>query len=211
MKTLLNWDGKVKITITEDDWFNQICKLLVGIRFRDHPENTHSKTFLLSDYGWSAFFAVVGDFDPSDVDLTLVCVRRGVPLNPKTNERKYRMLDAPPIIYLKPSNAIVDKTGSYVPRCISRVVNTVEHYSSRTQEFWRTCRFDIDESSYYADPQLAKYSLHCGYRLLHRNLWKVIQTNPCEHEEKELKCASLSIDSVTVKGLDWEEKEDFKE
>jgi hypothetical protein len=121
------------------------------------------------------------------------------------------MLDAPPIIDLKPSNAIVDKTGSYVPRCISRVVNTVEHYSSRTQEFWRTCRFDIDEGSYYADPQLAKYSLHCGYRLLHRNLWKVIQTNPCKHEEKELKCASLSIDSVTVKGLDWEEKEDFKE
>lgn len=199
-KNLMNWNGKSKIFVDEDEWFNQICKLLVGIRFLDDVAK-HDNTFLLSEYGWSIFFTVVGESDPSDIDPTLLCVQRGVPLNPKTNERKYCIRDAPPIFDPQPPNAIVDKTGSYVPRCISRVVKTVEHYSSRTSEFWRTCRFDIDESSYQADPALARYSIHCGYRLLHRNIWKVIQTDPCEHAWKEIEEVSLSIDAVTVKGF----------
>jgi hypothetical protein len=35
IRDLYKWDGKTTIPIAEDDWFNQICKLLIGVRFLD--------------------------------------------------------------------------------------------------------------------------------------------------------------------------------
>jgi hypothetical protein len=105
IRDLYKWDWKATIPITEDDWFNQICKLLIGARFLDQSPTNQSRAFLVSEYGWSVYFMNVGDLDPSQVELNLICIRKGVPLSTKTNERKYRILDAPPIIDATPPNA----------------------------------------------------------------------------------------------------------
>lgn len=197
------WDWKSVLSIVEDDWFNQICKLLMGFRFRDHPEITHERTYLLSDFGWSVFFSNVGDYDPAEIDLGMLCIKKGVPFNPKTGERKYRILDALPIIDDQPPNSVVDDRGNFIPRCVYKIAEPTEYFSSRSQEFWRTCRYNVSDS-----PGGTNFFLHCGYRHLHRALWGTMQTDPCEHCEEDLGDqklgnVKLGLDAVTVKGFNW--------
>lgn len=200
------WDWKSHIQVAEDEWFYQINKLLIGQRFPDLTDDSFRRAFLLSEFGWSIFFPNVGDFDPSEVGLNLICVREGVPFSRKTQERKYRILDAPPIADVTPPNTIMERADKYVPRCVSPVKKAVEHYSSRTQEFWRTCRFDVDETASESISEFTTYSVHCSYRQLHRTLYGILQTEPCEHGQDNLREADLALDAVTVKGFEWSDK-----
>ena len=206
--TFKQWDWKSPLRIAEDDWLNQICKLLMGIRFRDHPEVTHERTYLFSDFGWSIFLGNIGDFDPSEIDLGMLCIKRGVPFNPKTNERKYRILDALPILDAQPPNCAVESRGSFIPRCVYKIAEPTEYFSSRSQEFWHTCRYDITDSTAEPGINYPSFSLHGGYRHFHRALWRTMQTDPCEHYEEQLgdeeaEKVELGLDSITAKGFRW--------
>jgi hypothetical protein len=207
VRELGRWDWVSPIQVTEDEWFYQISKLLIGVRFPDLTDDAFRRAFLLSEFGWSIFLSNVGEFDPSEVNFNLICVREGTPFSRKTQERKYRILDAPPIADVTPPNKIMERGQKYVPRCVSPVTKSVEHYSSRTQEFWRTCRFDVDETASVLNSEFATYSVHCSYRQLHRTLCSILQTDSCEHGSEDLREADLALDAVTVKGFEWSDKE----
>ena len=202
-KAFDSWDWKSPIQIAEDDWFILVCTILVGLRIRDEPRATWERAFLISDYGWSVFFGNVGDLDPTGLDLGIMCIKRGIPFNPRTNERKQRILDALHIVDDQPPNAIVHGSASFVPRCVYKIMETKEYFSSRRQEFWRTCRYDISDNPSENKGPTNKFSLHYGYRHLHRALWGTMQTDPCEHWEQELENVDLAMDTVAVKGFSW--------
>ena len=132
--------------------------------------------FVTSHHGWSLFYSSVGDHDPGRVNCELLSIKRGVPTNTRTGERKYQIADAPPMKRHVRTPVVVDKGNSYLSRCVTKAHKRTEHYSSRADEFWLYIRFDIEDlgshprTDYPGNHQVdedTRYSIYASHSKFH--------------------------------------------
>ena len=199
--------AKQVISLAPNTWNRIIFEMLRGVQpeclvpqeFEDFP-------VLVSHRGWSLFPNFVGDIDPGMINPELLSIKRGVPTNVRTNERKFLILDAPPVP-LKGNGrhpVIIDRGPSYLPRCVTPVTKRTEMYSSRSKEFWLSIRFDVDESSSpLRSGEQAKFPLYASYRQFHGALCGVIKTARCSHADEDPQPLQLDLGVVTAKGFQW--------
>jgi hypothetical protein len=193
------FDGE-SIRLKESTIFYHIAGLLVGSRF---SSSAYKKCFLVSDFGWSTFLSSCEDGSPAKVRPELVHVRRGVPTNGKTGERKSRIEDSPTTISCLPDTTVLDRGEEYVPRCAMGIKTRTEYFTSRSREFLLSIRFEIDHQ-YQATLQSA--DAYTSYRKLHRSLWMVQSSNHykrCMHSRQFLARAKLGFGVATAKGYGW--------
>ena len=203
---IMMWDGEKPIDMESNIWFSRIIHMLMGQTSGKVIVGSGERLFLISERGWSLYHSNVGDNDPGAVNCESLCIKRGVPTNTRTQERRYQISDAPRIRPPAPPKGPapcpwkIEKSGSYVPRCFTPVVKRTEHYSSRSKDFWLSIRYDIVESW----PEgVKKYSLYASYRQFHEALWGVVKTEACPHPHDPRKEEELDLGVVTVKGFDW--------
>jgi hypothetical protein len=203
---IMNWDGQKPIDIQSNIWFSTIIHMLVGQSSGKVLAGSGNRLFLVCERGWSLYYSNLGDNDPGPINCESLSIKRGVPTNTRTQERRYQISDAPrirppaPPKGPAPSPWVIEKSGSYVPRCFTPVVKRTEHYSSRSRDFWLSIRYDIVESW----PEgVKKYSLYASHRQFHEALWGVVKTAPCAHPKDLSKSEVLDLGVVTVKGFDW--------
>ena len=206
---VMNWEGLDKIDIPSTAFFNLIMKMMKkdvtnGVSILDSDG-----VFLTCHQGWSLFYNSVGDNDPGETNCELLSIRRGVPTNTRTGERRYQIADAPPFQQSVRTPARLDHEESYVSRCVTKVVKRTEHYSSRADEFWLSIRFDVEEVDFHHRTPLQragrdpKYPLYASYALFQEALWGVVRTKPCAHRFQNSRTISLDLDVVTAAGLTW--------
>ena len=211
-KGVLAWEGLEAIDIESDAWFNLVLKMMrKDTRSgRDIPES--EGVFLTSHNGWSLFYNSVGDHDPGTVNCELLSIKRGVPTNTLTEERKYRISDAPSVERDVRLPSLIEKGTSYLSRCITKVYKRTEHYSSRSSEFWLSIRFDIEAPDFppYTLRQRGRevkrnirYPIYASHAQFHKALWGIVKTLPCGHPDKDDELLPLDLGAVTVAGLTW--------
>lgn len=206
-----SWNGLEPIKVESDVFFKLIMMMMIcKATTKRSPTVDSEGLFLTCHQGWSLFYNSVGDYDPGDINCELLSIKRGVPTNTRTGERKYRIADAPSHIQRGVDTPRgFDRGGSYIPRCVSKVHKRTEHYSSRSDEFWLSIRFDIEETDFYrrTPDQMAtqdqRYSLYGSYSRFHQNLWAVLRTIPCPHGDEACGPLPLDLDARTVLGLTW--------
>ncbi|KAL9118594.1 MAG: hypothetical protein Q9187_004860 [Circinaria calcarea] len=205
--------GKVLMPEDSDIWFEDIMAMMLGdVGALAIPEN-RDDYFLISHKGWSMYHSNIGDVDPGGVDCESICIRRGVPTNLRTKERKLAILDAPRI-WPKQTHkaAVVDRGESFLPRCVSPVIKRTELYSSRGKVFWLSIRYDIDDlESLQGFGNKGKFSIYTSYHQLHDGLCMAMKTEPCMHHTQNSKLVQLSLGVVTTKGFDWVNYESIEE
>ena len=133
----------------------------------------------------------------------LLSIREGVPTSQRTNERRYRIRDAPGISTTEPPvKASEDDERAFIPRSLTKIHKRIEHWTTRQDEFWLSIRFDVggvDDEVF----ELEKYSIFVSYGQYHEALWGIVKTKPCQHEEKTPEPLSLDLDAKTFTGLQW--------
>lgn len=165
--------------------------------------------FLTCHQGWSLFYSSVGDYDPGEINCELLSIKPGVPTNTRTGERRYRMADAAFIEEQVRTPRVLDKGNSYLPRCATKVYKRTEHYSSRSDEFWLSMRFDIEEVDFHRRTPIQRtghdqrYCLYASYSRFHEAFWGIVKTIPCPHRSENGEPLPLDLDTVTVAGLTW--------
>ncbi|KAI4087291.1 MAG: hypothetical protein L6R37_008336 [Teloschistes peruensis] len=206
---IISWNGLDKIDIDSDIWFNMILKLMRKDSTGGSSIVESTGTFLTCHQGWSLFYSCVGNkHDPGEINCELLCIERGVPTNTRTGERKYRIADAPPIEEDVGTPKLMDRE-TYVPRSVTKVHKRVEHYSSRSEEFWLSVKFDIEEVDFQSRTAAQRtgvnqrYSLYASYAQFQEALWGVVKTLPCPHRNEDSGSLSLDLDTRTAAGLIW--------
>lgn len=208
-----NWEGLEPIDIESDIFLNLVMKMMrKDVANEESIVKSEEGRFLTSHSGWSLFYSSVGDCDPETVNCELLAIKRGVPTNSQTSERKYRIKDAPPVGSNLRTPVLVDKGGSYLPSCVTKVYMRTEQYSSRSNEFWLSIRFGIDELDYtprylhgrsnVVDKHV-KYSIYSSHYQFHDSLWGTMKTTPCSHPSAARGNLPLDLDTVTAAGLTW--------
>ncbi len=222
---LLGWNGLDLKDIQHDIFFELIRKMMMKERMDGPITFLDLRFFLTSHQGWSLFYSSVGDHDPEDINCELLYIKRGVPTNTRTGERKYRITDAPSIRNdSKSLPRLIDTIGnSYLPRCVAKIYKRAEHYTSRSDEFWLSIRFDVKESEYSRPVKTVdrssevpvletvgskegkdtRYSLFASYEEFNSALWGVVKTTPCHHRNPSCEPLPLDLDACTVGGLIW--------
>lgn len=206
---VLNWNGLDAIDIESDVWFNLIMKMMrKGVSGGDSILRSEG-IFLTCHQGWSLFHNSVGDYDPGEVNCELLSIRRGVPTNTRTGERKYRIADPPSIDQDVKTPIVLDQGSSYLSRCVTKVYKRTERYSSRSEEFWLSVRFDVEEVDFHRRTlaqkagQDQRYSLYPSHFQFHDALWGVINMKPCPHRDWSCESLPLDLGAKTVTGLTW--------
>ena len=174
--------------------------------------------FLVSHNGWSLFYGSIGDHDPGNINCELLCIKRGVPTNTLTDERRYQIRDAPELDRNRRRPRVVDKGNTYLSRCMTKIHKRVEQYTTRVDEFWLTVRFDVEDLDphWHAVPgeddnaigpgeQGSRFSIHASYANFHEALWSTVKTVPCGHSDVDNKLLPLDLGTVTSSGLSWGE------
>ena len=139
---IMTWDGQKSIDMPSNIWFSRIIHMLVGQTSGKVSVGSGNRLFLISERGWSLYYNNIGDNDPGTVSCESLSIKRGVPTNTRTQERRYQISDAPRIHPLPPPKGpapcpwIIEKSGPYIPRCFTHVTKRTEHYSSRSKDFW---------------------------------------------------------------------------
>lgn len=207
---VVGWNGLEPIGIESKFFFNLVLKMMRKDITRGTSIVESEGMVLTSHHGWSLFYSSVGDCDPGQVNCELLSIKRGVPTNTQTGERKYRIADAPAIEWNVRMPIIIDKGNSYLSRCLNKVHKRTEHYSSRIDEFLLSIRFDIED---FERPQYTsqrnpeegnmRYSIYASQSLFHEALWGIIKTTPCTHPKEDSRPLPLDLGTVTVAGLTW--------
>ena len=207
---VVDWNGLELIEIESKVFFDLVLKMMRKDVTGGSSIVESEGTFLTSHHGWSVFYSSVGDYDPGPVNCESLSIKRGVPTNTKTLERKYRIADAPAIERNVRTPIVVDRGDSYLPRCFTKVYKRTEHYSSRTNEFLLSIRFDIEDlepprwfSPLHPEEKDIKYAIYASYSQFHEALWGTIKTLPCAHCDGDGKPLQLDMGVVTVAGLTW--------
>ena len=147
------WDGLDPIDISSDFWFKMIMKMMNRFIWVDWEQYDIDSLFLTCHNGWNLFYSSVGDYDPGEIKCELLSIKRGVPTNIRTGERKYRIVDAPSVGPAVIFPTVSDEVYPYAPRCATKVYTRTEHYSSRSDEFWLSIKVYIEDVEFpYLDP-----------------------------------------------------------
>lgn len=206
---VLMWNGLDPIDIKSDIWFSLIMKMMRKDETGGSSIVTSEGIFLTCHQGWSLFYSCVGDYDPGEINCELLSIKRGVPTNTRTGERKYRIVDAPSIEEDVMTPRTVDIGDSYLSRCVTKVCKRTEHYSTGSEEFRLSMRFDVEEVVFYRrsppqkSGQVERYSLYASYSQFHEAFWGVVKTIPCPHRNEDSGRLTLDLDAKTVAGLTW--------
>lgn len=201
------WDGLSPIDIEPHSFFELIRIMRKDSIAEVSNNGLGGRPFLACQQGWSLFYSCVGDYDPQDINCELLCIKQGVPTNTRTNERKYRITDAPMLGMRRPKPVILDEKDSYLPRCVTKVVKRTEHYSSRSSGFWFSIRFDVEEQDFHqrSPSQQAgsgqRYSVYGSYGEFQYAMWGVVKTTPCTHQIEDGKRLPLDLDVQTIGGF----------
>jgi hypothetical protein len=206
--------NKGPITCGPSDLFFMFCQMLVGLHFITEEVSKDYQSFMVSDFGWTVYLPSFGDHDPASTVPECLFVRKGVPTNPKTRERKYRVCDAVSMSHkdsFMPCRQITDRGSTYTPRCLSQVIQRTEYYGSRKDSFRLEIAFEVHEQ---IEPEgdVRKFELHNSYFQFHSCLWNTVLTPPCEHEVVAGKTGNsdtnLGPNICAGTGLDWEDEEE---
>ena len=207
---VMGWNGLEPIETESKVFFNLVLKMMRKDIMRGTSIVESEGICLTSHHGWSLFHSSVGDCDPGQVNCELLSIKRGVPTNQQTGERKYRIVDAPAVEGHIRTPIIIDKGNSYLSRCLNKVHKRTEHYSSRTDEFLLSIRFDIEDferpryiSHRNPEEGNTRYSIYASQSKFHEALWGVIKTIPCKHPKGDGRSLPLDLGTVTVAGLTW--------
>ena len=207
---VMNWNGLEPIETESKVFFNLVLKMMRKDITRGTSVVESEGICLTSHHGWSLFHSSFGDCEPGQVNCELLSIKRGVPTNQQTDERKYRIADAPDVEGHIRTPIIIDKGDSYVSRCLNKVHKRTEHYSSRTDEFLLSIRFDIEDferpryiSRRHPEEGNTRYSIYALQSNFHEALWGVIKTIPCRHPKGDSRPLPLDLGTVTVAGLTW--------
>lgn len=201
---VVGWEGLEPIEVESKVFFNLALKMMRKDVTRGNSIVESDGVFLTSHHGWSLFYTSVGDHDPGRVNCELLSIKRGVPTNTRTGERKYRIADGPAVERIVRTPIVVDIGDSYLSRCFTKVYKRTEHYSSRAHEFLLSIRFDIEELEPHPwrNPD-ERYSIYASHSQFHEALWGTIKTSPCGHPDGDGKPLPLDLGVVTVAGLTW--------
>ena len=207
---VMDWNGLEPIETDSKVFFNLVLKMMRKDITKGTSIVESEGICLTSHHGWSLFHSSIGDCDPGQVNCELLSIKRGVPTNQQTGERKYRIADAPAVEGHIRTPIIVDKGNSYLPRCLNKVHKRTEHYSSRIDEFLLSVRFDIEDferpqyiSRRYPEEGNTRYSIYASQSDFHEALWGIIKTIPCRHAKGDGRPLPLDLGTVTVAGLTW--------
>ena len=208
----MDWDGLRPIDVASNVFFDLVLKLMRKDVTGGESIVDSEDIFLTSHHGWSLFCSSVGDHDPGRVNCELSSIKRGVPTNTRTGERKYQIADAPPMKRHVRTPVVVDKGNSYLSRCVTKAHKRTEHYSSRTDEFWLSIRFDIedvgshprtDHPGNHQFDEDTRYSIYASHSKFHVALRGIVKTTPCPQPDGDSKPLPLDLGAVTVMGLTW--------
>ena len=98
--------------------FYPLCQMLVGLFFTTHEDGN---SFLVSDFGWTVYLPSFGDHDPANTVSERLLVKKGVPTNTKTGERKFRVRGMTNVLGSRtmPGRRVTNRGMIYVPRFLS--------------------------------------------------------------------------------------------
>ncbi|KAK6822831.1 hypothetical protein PG987_014376 [Apiospora arundinis] len=218
-----NHDDRTGLEVEEGVFFTLAARLLVGYSYVDDAEDEDRGGYVVSDFGWSLLLDVLGDKDPGDVWPWKLHLRRGVPTLSTTQERKYRlrdMVDTYGVGNDVPSRAIYDRSGHFVPRCVTHVREQKEYFTARRDAFLSTLRLQVEERIEKGAIKMTRFGCKDGaiielamsYRELHRASWRVTYTTPCEHADGTLEgspadggagAVKLSGEAAATNSLNW--------
>ena len=106
---ILGWNGLEPIESESKVFFDLVMKMMREDITRGTSIVESEGICLTSHHGWSLFYSSFGDCDPGQVSCELLSVKRGVPTNQETGERKYRIADAPAVEGYVRSPIVIDK------------------------------------------------------------------------------------------------------
>ncbi|KAL8648478.1 MAG: hypothetical protein Q9226_005978, partial [Calogaya cf. arnoldii] len=134
-------DPRERLRLKHDTIFCQIRHYL-------SRQSVPGNVFLFSDFGWSVYFDTFGDRDPTQIKPELAHVRRGVPTNRKTMERKMLICDShmnvgPMFRGLNEYNSQFIKGREYVPRS-SATASCTDFWSTGAQAFQHALYFRVN-------------------------------------------------------------------
>ena len=173
--------------------FYPLCQMLVGFFFTTHEDGN---SFMVSNFGWTVYLPSFGDHDPVNTVPERLLVKKGVPTNTKTGERKFRVRDMTNVLEsgMMPCRRVTDRGINYVPRCLSRVVKRTEYYGSRQNSFDLDIAFEVAERL-DSETESRKFELNMSYRSFHDSLWGTFFTPSCSHLKVDArgKCAITKL------------------
>ena len=197
--------------------FDAVAGFLTGSQaesaYAHQPRASESSGLILaSDFGWSVFLDTVGDKDPAVVKRELVHVKRGIPTNSKTNERKLRIYDGADMGFGRnepPKTCPQIRGPEYLPRLAARVNKRKEYWSTGAQGFDVAVQCSVDPSPEWrqhsdvrSGRQVSSWKQISRYRRMHIDLWETFSTLACDHsKEPPSKPVKLGPAAVALLGF----------
>ncbi|KAF2096301.1 hypothetical protein NA57DRAFT_79067 [Rhizodiscina lignyota] len=200
--------GRDLVSLDCHVWFKMILTMLMGHKYgKELLGGLEGSLCLASARGWSAYIPTFEDNDPGNVDCESVFIKRGVPTNPRTEERRYLIVDGPIIRPLNPPRGpdltprIVERADTYTPRCVMPVLRRTEMWTTRSKAFCMSIRYHLEE---LVAGETRAYTLYTSPRYLNNALWGVDKTLlPCPHRDEEPQEKDLALDVATAAGFEW--------
>ncbi|KAL8767963.1 MAG: hypothetical protein Q9209_005634 [Squamulea sp. 1 TL-2023] len=167
------------------------------------PENV----FLYCDFGWSVYFDTFGDRDPTQVKPQLAHVRKGVPTNRKTMERKMFICDS----HMTPSplsgwrdvrkdDRQLIRGREYVPRS-SATASRTDFWSTGAQAFQYAMYFRVNPKQEWREHGCEPFQAFSYCCNMQNKLWETFTTAPCDHSLSDLKGpVKLGMDAAVALG-----------
>ena len=186
--------------------FDSIASLLGSFEESDHHYS--GPEWLRASHGWSVHLNTVGEHDPAKVRLELVHVRKGIPTNPRTNERKLWIRDGVGVTKGTHNNVYpIERDSEYLPRACAKFLEKQEYWVTGVQEFELTLHLTFalcaEWQSRGADPKISEIN---GYRRMHDRLWNAFVTPECQHsslnQKEQREKIKLGPDAAALLGYD---------
>ena len=205
--------------LSEEAVFKCLCSMVTDDGDTFTAETDSSKTFLFCNAGWSIFFDVVGEKDPSKVRPELLHVVEGVPTNDKTKEQKCILRDGSGVNSPPPDCLPQIRRSCLEERQVAKLV--------RRQEAWVSFTDALELVTYvtlqYTDQAIANmdplgdmglseaektsklqdlstpFDIPLSYRTLHKMLWSCHVTPRCKHSggpRDDASTTRLGIDAI---------------
>ena len=190
-------DPKERLCLKHDTIFCEITKYLSA---QAVPEGV----FLYSDFGWSVYFDTFGDRDPTHVKPELIHVRKGVPTNKRTTERKMLLRDGYQIPnpkshpFEEESQPI--KSREYVPRS-SATASWTEFWSTGAEAFEHSMCYHVTPKKEWRENGRGPSQVFSYCRQMQTMLWETFTTATCDHSKTDsMRPIKLGMDAVAVLG-----------
>lgn len=201
-------NSEQRLRLKHDTIFCQIRKYLSR---QQDPTNV----FLCCEFGWSVYFDTFGDRDPTQVKLELAHVRKGVPTNRRTMERKMFICDVD--MSLIPSTAFNQtkddsqpiRGREYVPRS-SATASCTDFWSTGAQAFQHAMYYRVKPNQEWREHGCEPFQQFFTCRSMQSILWESFTTAPCDHSSNDLEGpVKLGMDAAAVLG--WTRMSDQSE